>query len=241
MKIDHHSGVPLHIQVERLLRKMIDEPPYRDGELLPNEVAIANRLGISRNTVRKSIGKLVFEGFLERKKGVGTKVSEKRITTQLDNWMSFTQEMNNKGISFVNYEIEVVFVKADSNVSNALEIAEETEVLRLCRLRGDEDGPFVYFVSYLHPRIGLTGKEDFQRPLYEILEKDFNIMVDLSRETITAINVEEAIAKKLNVNSQKPVLQRVRKVYDPGKRPVEYCLGFYRADKFSYSLDIKKS
>jgi GntR family transcriptional regulator len=37
-----------------------------------------------------------------------------------------------------------------------------------------------------------------------------------------------------------PILVRERFVYDPGDRPVEYNIGFYRADKFTYSIDIKK-
>ena len=241
MKINHESGVPLHLQVEQMLREMLEKPKYKEGALLPKEVDIANILGISRNTVRKSISKLVLEGHLVRKKGVGTKVSEKRINTQLESWMSFTQEMTSKGISFINYEIDVTFIKADKEVANALEIVEGKEVMRLSRLRGGEEGPFVYFVSYMHPRIGLTGGEDFKRPLYEILEKEFSILVYLSSETITAVNVDNNIASKLNINIDEPVLQRIRKVYDPGKRPIEYCLGYYRSDKFSYVIDITKS
>lgn len=240
MQIDHSSGIPLHIQVEKLLRELIDSSKYKNGELLPKEVDLANRLGISRNTVRKSISKLVMEGLLERKKGIGTKVSEKKITTQLKSWMSFTQEMNSKGIAFINYETIIEEVEAPLEVSNALEIKKNTKVFKLSRLRGTENGPFVYFISWLHPRIGLTGKEDFKRPLYEILEKDFSILVYLSREDISAILASKEISDKLQINSSDPVLKRVRKVYDPGKRPIEYTNGYYRADKFTYGIDIEK-
>ena len=74
--IDHKSPVPLHVQVEELMRKMIEMPKYQNGELLPNEVSIATQLGVSRNTVRQAINKLVYEGLLVRKKGVGSRVAE---------------------------------------------------------------------------------------------------------------------------------------------------------------------
>ncbi len=40
-KIDHNSAIPLHVQVEEILRKMIQKPEYQEGKLLPNEVDIA--------------------------------------------------------------------------------------------------------------------------------------------------------------------------------------------------------
>lgn len=240
LKINHNSGTPLHLQVEVLIRDLIEDPNYQKGKLLPKEVDIANQLGISRNTVRQAISKLVIEGLLERKKGIGTKVATQNISTKLQSWMSFTQEMNRKGIAFVNYEIIVEKVKATNEVANALEIKENTEIIKLSRLRGDADGPFVNFISWLHPRIGLTEKEDFARPLYEIIEKDHSIIVDLSREEIKAISADKDISEKLIIPEKDPILERIRKVYDPGKRPIEYCIGYYRADKFSYSIDIKR-
>jgi len=240
LRINHNNGVPLHLQVERLVRELIEKPNYQKGELLPKEVEMANQLGISRNTVRQAIGKLVIEGLLERKKGVGTKVATQNISTKLQSWMSFTQEMNRKGIAFTNFEITTQLIKAPEEIAKALEIPENSEVLKLSRLRGDVDGPFVYFVSWLHPRIGLTEKEDFTRPLYEIIEKDHSIIVDLSREEIKAASADKNISGKLQIKENATILERIRKVYDPGKRPIEYCIGYYRSDKFSYVIDIKR-
>jgi GntR family transcriptional regulator len=105
--VDHKSPVPLHAQVEALLRKMIDTPQYRSGKFLPNEVDLAKRLGISRNTIRQAINKLVFEGLLVRKKGVGTKVADRSVNSKLTSWLSFTQEMRAKGLIPKNFEIKV--------------------------------------------------------------------------------------------------------------------------------------
>ena len=76
-KIDHSSAVPLHAQVETLLRELIELPKYKNGGLLPKEVDLAKQLGISRNTLRQATNKLEYEGLLVRKKGVGTRVAEK--------------------------------------------------------------------------------------------------------------------------------------------------------------------
>ena len=83
------SGKPLHIVAEEAVKKMIAEPEYRNGKLLPNEIDLAESLGVSRNTLRQAINKLVFEGYLCRKKGYGTWVVRKTVTSGVKNWMSF--------------------------------------------------------------------------------------------------------------------------------------------------------
>ena len=240
LKIDHASPVPLHAQVEILLRKLIELPEYRDGGFLPREVELATRLGISRNTLRQATNKLENEGLLARKKGIGTKVAQKSVTTQLQHWHSFTQEMNERGIKFKNLSLLTDWVEADEKIALFFNIELNTRILKLSRLRGDEDGPFVYFESYFHPRTGLTGNEDFVRPLYEIMENDYHVVPSLSKEKIKARLASTITAKRLQIKKGEAVLVRERFVFDPGDRPLEYNIGFYRADRFTYTIDIKR-
>lgn len=239
LEIDHSSPIPLHLQVEAMLRKLIEEKEYKDGAFLPDEVSLAKKLGIARNTLRQAINKLVFEGLLTRKKGVGTKVSEKTFETSLDSWHSFTQEMSNKGVALKMYSLESGFVEVSERIRNFLMVDQNAQVLKVSRLRGYADAPFVFFESYFNPRIGLTGNEDFSRPLYEILERDFSIVPSLSKERISARLASPQEAALLGVNTKTPVMVRERFVYDSGMRPVEYNIGIYNAEKFIYSIDIK--
>ncbi len=242
LQINHKSALPLHVQVEKLLRELIDKPEYREGKMLPNEVELAKRLGISRNTVRHATNRLVYEGLLIRKKGIGTKVADNNnVVTRLESWHSFTQEMNNKGMSFRIFEIDVNWVKPDNTVANFFSISHNTEILAMERLRGLDSGPIVHFISYFHPRVGLTGKEDFSKPLYKMLEEEYATVVATSREEITAKLADEKIAAKLKIKPGSPILKRKRFVMDPGGRPVEYNIGYYNAEHFTYLIEIQKS
>lgn len=238
--INHNSNIPLHAQVEELIRKMAEEESYKKGKFLPNEVEFAKQLGISRNTIRQATNKLVYEGILIRKKGVGTRFAEPRVDTRLKNWMSFSQEMEAKGIQIKNYEINVGWDIPEKDVRTFLGINENTSVIRMERLRGTLQHPFVHFISWFHPRIGLTGKEDYTRPLYEILEKDYSTLVKTSKEEISAKAASSSLAKKLDLKTGQPVLVRKRLVFDPGNRPVEYNIGFYRGDSFSYTIESER-
>lgn len=240
LRIDHNSPLPLHAQVEQLLRTMIELPEYKNGDFLPKEVDLAKQLGISRNTLRQATNKLEYEGLLIRKKGVGTKVSQKQVSTHLNEWLSFTQEMNNKGVSFTNVSIETEWVEAGKKIASFFEIDPESSILKLSRLRGDAEGPFVYFESYFHPRIGLSGDEDFVRPLYEILENDYHVVPTYSDERLKARLASEITSKRLKIGKGDPVLVRERFVSDPGNRPLEYNLGFYIAERFTYTISINR-
>ena len=240
LSIDHSSLIPLHSQVEQLLRELIQDEAYKNGKALPKEVDLSKILGIARNTVRQAINKLVIEGVLTRKKGVGTFVSNNNVSTRLDNWSSFTEEMQRKGIPIVNLSIESTWVKSDTKLAEKLKIKEGREVLLLKRLRGDKEGPFVYFESYFHPRIGLSEDEDFTKPLYEILETKHATRAVISKEEIRAIAADKKFSEKLQITEGTPILFRKRIVLDPGERIIEYNLCYYRSDKFTYTIDIKR-
>ena len=237
LSIDHKSPVPLHAQAETLLRELIQEEEYRNGKVLPNEVELAKKMAISRTTLRQSINKLVFEGLLVRKKRSGTRVAQNVVSSKSNNWLSFSQEMKLRGIPIRNFELHVTWVTPDKDLASFFEIKSDRKVLKLERVRGRPDEPFVYFVSYFHPRVGLTGEEDFKRPLYEMLEQEHSVIATLSKEEISAIAAGEEIAEKLRLPIGSPLLFRKRFVFDPGERPIEYNLGYYKANSFIYTVE----
>ncbi|TDN95025.1 GntR family transcriptional regulator [Salegentibacter sp. 24] len=237
LSIDHKSPVPLHAQVEGLLREMIQEEEYRNGKILPSEVELAKKLAISRSTVRQAIKKLVFEGLLIRKKRAGTKVAPKPVSSKSNNWLSFSQEMKLRGIPIKNFELHLSWVAVDDDLAKFFEIKKGVKVLKMERVRGKPNEPFVYFTSYFHPRVELTGDEDFTRPLYEMLEKEKSVIAAISKEEISATAADDFIANRLEIPEGSPVLLRRRFVFDQGERPIEYNIGYYKADSFLYTIE----
>ncbi len=238
--IDHKSPIPLHAQAETLLRKMISEDEYQNGKTFPNEIELAKILAISRSTLRQAINKLVFEGLLVRKKRTGTKVAKSVVSSKSNNWLSFSQEMKLRGIEVKNFEMQVSWVLPDDELVDFFEIKPDRKVLKMEKLRGTPEAPFVYFVSYFHPRVGLTGEEDFNTPLYEMLENEHSVIATLSKEEISAKAADTFIAGKLQIPPHGPVLFRKRFVYDHGERPIEFNLGYYKADSFVYTVESSR-
>lgn len=240
-KLDQNSPIPLHAQIEEFLRELITTEEYRNGDkFLPKEVSMSKKLGVSRNTIRQAINKLVNEGLIDRKKGVGTKVVTKRISTRLDNWISFTKEMKNQGIEVVNYLVKLSLVIAEAEVYEALSTSRQKEIWKLEKIRGSKESKYLYSVSFFHPRVGITGDENFVTPLYELLEKEHDIIVSTSKEKLRAIKAGTKLASLLKITKGTPILKRERLVTDVGNKPVEYNIVYYHTDYFTYNIDIKR-
>ena len=224
------------MQAQELLRKLVEKQEYKNGKLLPNEIELAAELHISRNTLRQAINQLVYEGILVRKRGVGTKVAIKGITGGVQNWHSFSQEMKMLGIDIKNYALLVHFKKPTADIAQFFGISEDTPCVVMERLRGNPDHPFVMFISYFNPNLPITGDENFTIPLYEMLEQNYGIVVKTSKEEISARLAGSQLAEKLEIEATDPILIRKRFVFDVDDKPVEYNIGYYRADSFTYSL-----
>lgn len=219
------------------LRELIEQEKYKEGNMLPNEIELSEELKMSRNTLRQAINTLVNEGLLIRKRGIGTRVAEKNIVSEATNWLSFSQEMKILGLEIENFELHISKQQPSKEAREFFSISENTKVLRIERLRGKIQFPFVYFTSEFNPQIPLKGNENFNRPLYEILRNDYDIIVKTSKEEISAAPANNFIASKLEIETGAPILIRKRLVSDKNGMPIEYNIGWYRADSFTYKIE----
>lgn len=237
--INKDSGVPLHEQIEKKLRELISRPEYmKEGKMLPTETELSKTLEVSRATIRQAITSLVNDGLLIRKKGSGTKVSSGGIEGVGRKWKSFSQEMKSLGVEVINFELHVSWIEPPKVIANFFNINPDQRILTLQRLRGSKSGPFVYFISYFNPKLELTGSENFNLPLYTVLKECCGSIASTSQEKIYAINADEELAMKLEVKPNTALLKRVREVFDINKIPIEYNIGYYRSDKFTYSISF---
>ena len=68
------------------------------GDSIPSERQLSADLGVSRLTVRAALDELVREGYLVRRRGAGTFVTEPKIAQELT-MTSFTDDMRRRGMS----------------------------------------------------------------------------------------------------------------------------------------------
>jgi len=78
-------------------------------------------------------------------------------------------------------------------------------------------------------------------PLYEMLENERSTIADLSKEEISSRTADKFLANKLEIDTGSPVLFRKRYVFDQEDRPMEYNIGYYKADSFVYTVESRRN
>lgn len=239
LRLDHGSALPLHVQAEQSLRNLLARLEKSSSTSLPNEIALANAMGVSRNTLRTAIARLVQEGRLERRVGVGTRIVEPKVHSGVGAWHSFTREMEANGIKVETFSISARIGSAPAKALDGLRLEEGKKVLCLDRVRGWKGTPVVHFRSYIHPRLDLTESDDFTQPLYELIQRRCGVIADESEEELTAVAADQRHARMLGVEPGAPLLRRCRYVMDTRRQPMEYAIVHYRGDRFDLSLKLR--
>ena len=84
IEIDRSSPVPLYHQLAEQLSASIASGVLQPGDPFENEVAVAERLQLSRPTVRRAIQELVDQGMLVRRRGLGTTVANRKVHRKIE-------------------------------------------------------------------------------------------------------------------------------------------------------------
>jgi GntR family transcriptional regulator len=236
--VDPHAALPLHAQVQAIVRRLLDKPPYRDGGVLPDEITLAERLKVGRGTVRQAIGALVTEGLLERKRGVGTRRAPAPISGDLAAFRSFSREMANAGVAVRLIAATLTREAAPTSIAEALGVASGTALLRLVRVRGDDHGPIAAFASWFAPGVDLRQRDDLARPLYDLIGSRGGPQPVSSTEALLAVAADETVARLLDCPVGTPLLERRRQVRAADGRCFEAALVHYRSDRFHLHLNL---
>ncbi len=99
IKIDHHSTIPLHVQLLNELRHRILSGKAEPGSKLPSEAEFQRDLEISRSTIRQALSNAESEGLIERVPGKGSFV---RLTP-------FDKGTKNNLIGYITFDFHSEF------------------------------------------------------------------------------------------------------------------------------------
>jgi GntR family transcriptional regulator len=237
--IDHHSPLPLYFQIAERLRHDMHTRKMRQGELLTTDERVQKEFSVSRSTARKAIDELVDEGLVERITGKGTFVTAPRLQVPLPAMLSFTEELERRGIRPRTRVVSVAWGPAGERAGHALGLQAEARVLRLERVRYANDKPVLHTVDILPEQLGIGPGEDFSGSLYALMETHGVPLADC-QNVIQAAITDQRLGKLLRVKKGFPVLSLRRTSYDAEGRPVLYEEAACRGDLYSYAIRLAR-
>ncbi len=149
------SDTPIWQQIYDHILGLIENGLLSPGSQLPGETHLAEKLAVTRVTLRRALQQLQREGHLTARKGVGIFVRNLPSTFTvrdgrrfLDNFDAYGQEIDTKTLLIVREP-------AGPAVATRLRLSPDTTVIRLCRIRTSGKQP-VYvntktFPAHLFP------------------------------------------------------------------------------------------
>lgn len=234
--VRHGGAAPLYSQIREAIRTKIQSGELSPGAPIPTELELQRIFNVSRQTVRQAVEALVTEGYLVRSRGKGTFVLQRRLEEPLPKLVSFTQEMRSRGAEPSTRSASASWVEPGRAVREALQVEAGERVLKIERVRCADGAPIVVLISYLPRWVGLTGQEEFTGSLYELLQYRLGFKFAKAFQYIEAERSTPALARALEVSPRSPVLVLRRTLFAEDGRPIEYVEGFYRADRYRYSI-----
>lgn len=229
---------PLYIQIFNYLLSAIESQEILPGETIPSEKQLGCRFGVSRMTVRLAVNELANRGYVEKKQGIGTLVTYKKIDEELKMVRSFSEEMKQNNIDHTTEFSEIELVNASFHVSEQMKLHRNTPIYRLERIRSANNAPIVHSVSYLNIENLSLDPKDYSDSLYDFLRDKYNILISSALDTFEAILAEAGEAEKLKISIGDPIFKRTRKGFNGNMKLIEYSISYYPGEKYQYSIRI---
>jgi len=236
LRIDRSSPIPLYHQLAEQLRAAVMDGRLEPGDPFENEMAMCERLGLSRPTVRRAIQEMVDQGLLVRRRGVGTTVANRKVHRRFE-LSSLYDDLKRAGRSPHTVVIDLEVVK-DARAAGALDLDEGSELLSITRLRLVEDQPLALMRNWLPPAYLDIGRDELEATgLYDALRTRGAKPV-VARQSIGARMPTTIERRHLRLRGGQPVLTMTRMAFDIAGKAVEFGDHSYRAEDYALEMVV---
>lgn len=239
--IDRNSFVPFYIQVIDFLTEYIELNDFPPGHQLPGEADLCKTFDVSRTVIRQALQELEYKGLIYREKGKGTFVSKPKIHEGLFQELTgFYQDMVAKGHRPRSDVLKQEKIQASKRVADYLDLAENSSVIQIDRLRYVNHEPIVFVTTYLPFDLcpQLLEVDLTNQSLYAYLEKEHGLTIARGRRFLEAVIANQLEAELLQVDIGSPLLMLNSVSYLPDGRPIEYFHALHRGDRSRFETEL---
>ena len=226
------ASIPLYYQLFRLLERFTFERHLESGDRFPAENAIASAFNVSRPTANRATRELLKRGWLHRERGRGTFVAEGSYVelALLSDELSLSSQFRS-GARLVSRTIRCRTCAAPQEVSEALGLPSDSEVVELRRLRCIDERPILVSDAYLSaarfPQFEDTALTDGS--LFATLRMRYSVPVSHCQRWLQAFEVlSQDVADLLQIPLLAPILMVRGLVYAEDDTPVAFTRAFVR-------------
>lgn len=233
------QGGPLYLQLKRWIEDAVHAGVIKPGDALPSERDLAQKVDVSRVTVRKAVQHLVRDGVLVQRHGSGTFVAPQthRVEQSLSQLTSFAEDMARRGMAVKSIWLDRGLYDPSPEETVALGLGSGERVARVARLRISDGMPLAIERAALSAAI-LPDPDRIGASLYAHLEKSGNRPVRaIQRIRAASLGIDDA--RLLELPAGAAVLHIERISYLASGRVIEFTRSIYRGDTYDFVAELR--
>jgi len=227
---------PLGERLRNALAAVLGSGALAPGESLPSEREMAERLDISRSTLRQGLKELAQQGLVATRPGAGTVVLG-RIPKALSRLSGFTEDMQLRGLLPSSRVIECRLHPVGPDMAFRTGLPLGSEVLTLVRLRFAGGEPVAYERATV-PVEAVGADYDGSGSLYDRMD-GHNSRPRRVLQSLQAVAADDELAHRLGITPGAPVLEITQLGYGEAGTVVEDAVSWYRGDRYQYVGEIR--
>lgn len=228
-----YQAVARHIRDRYLANAQAHTP-------LPTERELQDRLGVSRDTVRRAIRELINQQLVYNIQGSGTFVAPQESSTKTPSLRSFTEDMLARGHTPYSSALSCHLLVAPLHVQRDLNLTPTSKVIEICRLRQADGSPIALETAYFLPEAFTQMCPEASSSLDAQMQAN-GYQVETAEVKVTATNLTQEEAHTLGLPQGAAAL-RVDKIgYTARGLAVESTHTLYRADRYDYEFHLRRA
>jgi GntR family transcriptional regulator len=240
--VHRHSPVPLHHQIKIAVLQGVEEGWLAPGEQLPRERELAEAIGVSLAPVRQAMADLTKEGYVERTRGKGTFIRDRKLVEKIQILGSFHDSVSRQGLDVTVKVLSSEIARPPHAVASALALRGRDAwcLRRLALLDGD---PLTLLTAWLPPRYarGVSHLDLGGGSLYEALARVHAVEMTAADSLVEVDRAGLDQAELLGLAPGSPVLRVIGITRDQQDRPVEYSDVLYRPERFRLAIESRRT
>ncbi len=204
-----NNATPLYIQLEQKLLNAIKSGIFPSGSKMPTENEFSNTYHVSRVTVRKSLKLLEDEGYIERKVGKGTYVTEKKLQRDISgNVRSFTLMCKETGMKASAKMVRMELKEPDEKQRKLMNLDSDQNILLIERVRYADEHAVMIERDIFSDEFSFLFNENLEiNSLYELVRQNKSISFTHADRTIDIVFSNASEAKLLGIKAGYPLLR----------------------------------
>ncbi len=235
--LDLASATPLYQQLEDRIVRLITTGALGTETPLPAETELAEKLHLSRATVRRCFADLVEQGRVVRRRGRGTFVAPPSAAHGGPS-LNFSQRMIAAGLRPSSRTLSFNREQAEMDIARKLGVDVGEPLFHVERLRLADGRPMtldnVRVLEAVCPH--LAEADLAHQSLYALIAQSTGTMPARAEEHFEAVGLSKQQAVLFDLAVGTPAFRITRVTYDVNERPFEVTVTLAPGDRNSYEL-----